>query len=50
MEKQKELWSVFGLNIVIFYFSVESYRLEGILEEDRFDEEGRIFFSQQEGD
>lgn len=31
-----DLYSVFALNIVIFYFSVESYRLANLLVEERF--------------
>ena len=37
-----DVWTIFYLNIIIFYFSVESYTLEGFLTEDRFDEEGAI--------
>lgn len=33
------LTGIFALNIVIFYFAVESYGLKKILEEDRFNEE-----------
>lgn len=42
MDTSVGLTAVFALNIVIFYFSVECYRLCKLLEERRFDEEGRV--------
>lgn len=42
MRYNYNLTSVFALYIVIFYFSVECYRLSGILLENRFDEQGDL--------
>ena len=36
------LWQVFIFHLVIFYFSVETYRLKDIINDNRFDEEGRV--------
>lgn len=40
--KNAGLASTFALNVVIFYFAVESYGLKKILEEDRINEDGDI--------
>lgn len=39
LSQQFSLSGVFALNIVIFYFAVESYALCKIIEEDRFNED-----------